>query len=214
MGWSVGYQPPRESDLIDEILLAVGKALYLANRSESNCKYVLGIANLLDLTKDDPVTFLEEAAAKLPKDKVLGPTLQDLFARTDINIRPDQVAALTKAKDARNYIAHEGAMAIDELSSYNVQRMLDALRTLRVMVIDLANGDNIVSAWVYMIDEPREPLPYIVRDYPDLVDDWIFGHLPREWLDTDWKPDHRPPKTLTEAVAAAKSYKPWYSRPH
>jgi hypothetical protein len=43
-------------------------------------------------------------------------------------------------------------------------------------VIDLANGDNIVSAWVYEIDE-REPAPAIVDYYTDLVDDWIFGHL-------------------------------------
>jgi hypothetical protein len=213
MGWSVGYKQPPESDLIDEILLAAGKALYLANNFESNCQYVLRIANLVDLIKDDPVASLEEAAAKLPEDKMLGPTLQGLFAHTDIPMLPDRMAALKRAKDARNYIAHEGAMAIGELDSYNVQGMLDALRALRAKVIDLANGDNIVSCWVYEIDEPREPLPPIVRDYPDLVDDWIFGHLPREWLDPDWKPDHRPPKTLLEAIAAAKSYKPWYSRP-
>jgi hypothetical protein len=211
VGWSVGYQPPPESDLIDEILLAAGKALYLANRFESNCQHVLGIANLVDLIKD-PVTSLEEVAAKLPEDKMLGPTLQGLFSHADMGIRPDEATALTKAKEARNYIAHEGAAAIGELSSYSVRGKLDALRALRAKVIDLANGDNIVSAWVYEIDE-REPPPPIIDDYTDLVDDWIFGHLPREWLDPDWRPDHRPPKTLIEAIAAAKSYKPWYSRP-
>jgi hypothetical protein len=211
VGWSVGYKPPPESDLIDEILLAAGKALYLANRFESNCRHVLGIANLVDLIKD-PVTSLEEVAAKLPKEKMLGPTLQGLLSHADMSIRPDEAAALTKAKEARNYIAHKGAAAIGELSSYSVQRKLDALRALRANVIDLANGDNIVSAWVYEIDE-REPAPAIVDYYTDLVDDWIFGHLPREWLDPDWRPGHRAPETLIEAIAAAKSYKPWYSRP-
>ena len=164
MGWSVGYRLPPESDLIDEILLAAGKALYLANLFESKCSDVLRTAHLVDLIRDDPVVALEQASALLPSDKMLGKTLQELFTRTDINVSQEHITLLEKAREARNYIAHQGSSAIGELSGYGVQRKLDALRKLRVKVIDLAKGDNIVSKWIYQIEEPREPLPLIVRE--------------------------------------------------
>lgn len=213
MGWSVGRRPLPESDLIDEILLSAGKALYLANMFESKCAFVLQIANLTDIIEADPVISLERATAMLPGGKMLGGTLRDLLSRTDVGISEEQSTTITKARLARNYIAHEGAAAIGLLWTYNVQAMLDALRGLRAKVIDLANGDNIVSAWVYDIEEPREPRPYIMADYPDLVDDWVFGHLPCEWLDPDWRPDHTPPRGLREAIQAANFYEPWYSQP-
>jgi hypothetical protein len=208
VGWSVGYKSPPESDLIDEILFAAGKALYVANSFESKCRFVLQAVNFVDLIKDDPVIALEEVAARLPGDKWLGPTLLDLFSHTAITITDEERTALTKAKDARNYLAHEAAGNVGNTDPYSVRAKIDALRRLHHAVTDLANGDNIVSAWVYQIEEPREPMPSIIDIYPDLVDGWVFGHLPREWLDPGWQPDHQRPKT----VIAAVSYKPWYSR--
>jgi hypothetical protein len=208
VGWSAGYRPPPESDLIDEILLAAGKALYLANMFESKCSNVLRVANFEDIIQNDPVITLEQISALLPNAKMLGKTLQELFARTDMNVRQEQAMLLEKAREARNYIAHEGAGAIGDLWSYSVKHKLKALRKLHAKVIDLAKGDNIASTWIYQIEEPREPLPFST-DYPDKVEYWIFGHMPREWLDHDWEPDHRPPRT----IVAAMSYEPWYSRP-
>jgi hypothetical protein len=211
MGWSVGYRPPRESDLIDEILLAAGKALYLANRFEEKCSYVLRMANLVDLLESDPVLTLEEAASRLPAGHMLGRTVRDLASRTDMGMTQDMVAALTNARLARNYIAHEGAASLGDPHSYNVQRMLDALRALRPRVRDLAEGDNLVSLWVYKIGEPREPTPLLAGAYLELVDDWLFGHMPPKWLDVNWRCDRKPPKTLREHMMAAASYQPWYS---
>lgn len=209
MGWSVGYRPPAEADLIDEILLAAGKALYLANVFEAKCKAVLRAADFVQIAEADPVQSLEEVAARLPRPKMLDATLRDLSSRLGIDMSGQQSSALTKARLARNYIAHEGAAAIGDLGSYNVPGMLGALRRLRAAVADLANGDNIVSAWVYQIEEPREPLPSIPADYLALVDRWVFGHVPPEWLDTSSEPDHQRPRT----VRAALSYTPWYTRP-
>jgi len=77
MGWSVGCRPLPESDLIDEILLAAGKALHLANMFESKCSFVLRIANLVvDIIEHDPVIALGQAAALLPGDKTLGKPLR------------------------------------------------------------------------------------------------------------------------------------------
>lgn len=212
MGWSIGYRLPHESDLIDEVLLAAGKALYLANRFEGKCSYVLRMASLSDLLEADPVLSLEEAACRLPADTMLGRTLRDLGSRTDMGLTQDMLAALTQARLARNYLAHEGAASVGDLYSYDVQRMLDALRELRARVRELAEGDNLVSAWVHQIEEPREQTPLLARAYSELVDDWVFGHMPSKWLDVNWRCDHSPPKTLRERVMAVASYQPWYSR--
>src|SRR5579863_8363630 len=104
MGWSVGYKPPPESDLIDEILLAAGKALYLANKFESKCTYVLSIAKLVDIIQDDPVITLEQAVALLPRDKKLYDTLRELFAHARISVRQEHVVLLGNARVARNDI--------------------------------------------------------------------------------------------------------------
>jgi hypothetical protein len=212
MGWSIGYRLPYESDLIDEILLATGKALYLANRFEAKCSYVLRIANLVDVIKGDPVLSLEDAVSRLSADQMLGRTLRDLSSRADMGMTPDKSAKLTRARLARNYIGHKGAAALGDLYGYNVQEMLDALRALQANVRDLAAGDNLVSEWIFQIEEPREPTPSVREAYLELVDDWIFGHMPENWLDVNWRRDHQPPRTLKEAVTAAASYQPWYSR--
>jgi hypothetical protein len=212
MPWTVGWRIEPESDLIAEILLAVGKALYIANRFEANCKTVLKAAHFVDIITDDPAVTLAEIAGRMPADKMLGPTLGDLFAHAGIRVKPQQAEALTKAKTARNWLAHKGAAELGDLHSYNVPKMLTALRTLRNMVADLAAGDNIASAWVYTIEEPGEPLPPITRQYSERVDDWVFGHLPANWLDPSWQPPYEQPRTVRDSIERVRSYEPFYSR--
>lgn len=211
MGWSVGYRLPYESDLIDEILLANGKSLYLANRFEGNCRYVLRVAKFADAIKADPVLSLEEVAAALSADKMLGPTLRELSSRADIAISPEQVAMLGQARNARNYVAHESATALGEIYSRDVQNMINSLRELRSRVRQLAAGDNLVATWVFQIEEPREPLPSVHRAYLELIDDWIFGHMPSNWLDVNWQCEYRPPRGVKAALGLGP-YKAWYSR--
>jgi hypothetical protein len=212
MPWTVGWQVEPESDLIAEILLAAGKALYIANRFEARCSLVLKAAHFWDIIDGDPVATMADIAARMPADKLLGRTLTELNARSDIGITPQDSEALTKAKDARNWLAHEGAASLGDLYSYDVARMLTALRTLRDMVTDLASGDNIISTWAFAIEDPDEPLPSITRQYSELVDDWIFGHLPAKWLDPSWQPAYERPKTLRENIEVVQSYQPLYSR--
>lgn len=202
-----GYRPPPESDLIDEILLAAGKALYLANKFEEKCKIVLKVAYAEEALKADPVILLEELSAKIPPDKMLGKTLKGL-ATVPPGMRDHESDALEKARAARNDIAHEGAGAIGELWSYGGIHMLAALRKLHAQVMDLANGDYVVSAWVRQIEDRREARFSSKEKHLEWVEYWVFGHIPQEWLDPDWKPDHRPPRTITEHLA----YRPWYSK--
>jgi hypothetical protein len=52
----------------------------------------------------------------------------------------------------------------------------------------LVAGDNIVSKWVYGIEEPREPAPlHLIAAYPRMVEEWVFGSF---WQDFGGGPDH------------------------
>lgn len=182
MGWSLGWQPP-DSDLVDVALLAAGKALYLCNSFEAKCRSVLRAMHIAEVMiahpdRDaDPIASLEELIRSLPLGKTLHGTLNNIEARANlVGMSEDDRSALTKAREARNFIAHEGAN-IGSLYRVSAQHTVHFLTRLRTAVFDLATGDNIVSTWLYYADEPREPAPYIRVNYPDLIDLWIFGDL-------------------------------------
>lgn len=172
MGWSLSYQRPKEPELLDEFFLAVGKALYLANAFESKCRYVLRIAKLVhhfEQTSDASATW--ELAQAL-KDKLLGPTVGELKGFPEI--KPTDIELLEKAKDSRNFIAHEGAN-IGYVHSASAKQIHEQLARLRKEVETLVSGDNVVSRWVYEIEE-KEPAPVeIQKVYPKWVEQWVFG---------------------------------------
>ena len=177
MGWSLGAWLP-ESERTDAAMLAAGRALYLCNRFEEKCRIVLRNMQIIDRISSDPVASLAETFNNLPSSpKMLGGTLEKIKAEADaFGVTEDQLEALVKAKDARNLIAHEG-VDIGPLYSVKPKYILEVLQRLRLAVADLAVGDNIVSTWIYYIEEPGEPVPHIRSTYPDLVDRWVFGHL-------------------------------------
>jgi len=133
---------------------------------------------IIDRISSDPVASLAETFNNLPSSpKMLGGTLEKIKAEADaFGVTEDQLEALVKAKDARNLIAHEG-VDIGPLYSVKPKYILEVLQRLRLAVADLAVGDNIVSTWIYYIEEPGEPVPRIRSTYLDLVDRWVFGHL-------------------------------------
>ncbi|GAA2523356.1 hypothetical protein [Streptomyces longisporus] len=173
MTWSLGYLPPREPELLDALHLSLGRSLYVANAFETKCRYVLRIINLVAAAQADPVADLAQAIATLPTDKLLGPTLHDLNGR--MSSTAETAGLLTAAKEARNFIAHEGAAA-GYVSDLSRDRILTHASRLRTAVADLAHGDNIVSTWCHGIEEPREPAPQdLIDTYPKMIDAWVFG---------------------------------------
>jgi hypothetical protein len=80
--WTVGWGVEPEGDLIAEILLAAGKVLYIANRFEGKCRGTLRTAHLWDMIDTDPVATVADIAARMPADRLLGPTLTGLFAHS------------------------------------------------------------------------------------------------------------------------------------
>lgn len=172
MGWSLNYQPTREPELLDEFLLIAGKALYLATSFEAKCRYVLRIAKLADHfeKRDDASATIE--LAKVLKDKMLCATIKELKGFSDIG--SSDVQLLEKAKDARNYIAHECA-SFGPVSGIPAKAISARLEELRGHLVSLVAGDNVVSRWVYEIEE-KEPAPQeIQKTYLERVERWVFG---------------------------------------
>lgn len=196
MAWSLSYESIRNPGLTDALLLAAGKSLYLANAFEDKCNYVLRIINLVEVVEGDPVLSLEQAIAALPKDKMLGGTLQEILLR---KVGDDSATAdlLDKARRARNFIAHEGA-ATGAIWGLRAKDVIHQSTLLRSAVDDLVAGDNVVSAWCYEIDEKEHAPQLFKAAYPAMVSDWVFGQLDLLLKSIDPADDRRP--TLRERL--------------
>lgn len=187
MSWSLSLLATREPELLDALFLSAGRALHLANSYEGKCQYVLRIGNLITAHQADPALTLEEAIAAVPADKLLGGTLHTLA--THAMGQTMDMNTLHKAREARNFIAHESA-SIGYMWSANSDRILRHAVKLRAAVKDLAHGDNIISQWCHGLEEPHElPPADWIKCYPETVDAWVFGSLrallPVEQLEPD-----------------------------
>ncbi|MGC4002420.1 MAG: hypothetical protein QM811_04465 [Pirellulales bacterium] len=171
MGWSLGYNTPIDSDLIDNYLLAVGKALFLATAYEHKCRFVLRIAKLANHYETTGDASATAALIGTIKDQLLCPTIKELSGLVKSSIDLD---VLLKAKDARNFIAHECA-DIGALWSVRPKHIHQHLDRLRQNVLELTAGDNIISKWVYEIEEKEAAPKGMISLYPQLVEKWIFG---------------------------------------
>jgi hypothetical protein len=195
VAWSLSLREFRQPLLAKELLLAAGKALYVANAFETKCRYVLRILNLVQIVESDPVLTLEQAFAALPQDKMLAATMHDILGH-QLSGDAANVDLLHDARRARNFIAHEG-MSTGPIWGLRRQTIIDHTERLRAAVADLAAGDNVVSRWCYEIDE-KEPAPRdFMSAYPDMVATWIFADLDLLIAQTAGEPDDREP-TLAE----------------
>jgi hypothetical protein len=171
MGWSIGYIPPQEPELLDRFFLTVGKALFLASEFEEKCRFVLRITKLAEHYESTGDTSATRALAKALKDQCLGPTLRELKDRPDL--KAGDIALLERARDARNFIAHEVAI-LGGLSDIGETLISQRIKLLRAHVVALTAADNMVSRWVYEIEE-KEPAPDEIQEvYPELIARWVF----------------------------------------
>ena len=208
MGWALGYQELKQPELLDEFFLITGKALYLASGFEAKCKYVLRVINETEYFKkdgniSDAEVIIEglKATLLLPtiRDKLLGPTIRDMGGFPDFDA--DDVALLERAKDARNFIAHESTNLGWHLSDVSARHIRDNLVRLRREVEALIAGDNFISRWVFEI-EHRESAPFgIQKEYRQSVLQWIFGAID-SGLITEASEDKRTLAEKLDALAA------------
>ncbi|MFD0064145.1 hypothetical protein [Streptomyces sp. NPDC056690] len=176
MTWSLGYLPPHEPDLLDALFLSAGRSLHIANAFEGKCRWMVRCINLVEVHQNaDPVATFEEIVAALPADKMLGPSLHQLTGH--MSCSTETMDVLRRAREARNFIAHEGA-DVGDLSAARAKHILAHVGRLRSAVSDLAAGDNIVSQRGFHFEEPNWSLPRdLVDAYPAMIDEWVFGHF-------------------------------------
>ncbi|WP_329619348.1 hypothetical protein OG357_01520 [Streptomyces sp. NBC_01255] len=106
---------------------------------------------------------------------MLGGTLHSLTAHP--MGRTMDMDTLHKARQARNWIAYEGA-SIGAICSVDRDLVIQHTVKPRDAVTDLALGDNIISHWCNGLTEPHDPPPTDrINSYPDAVDTWVLGHL-------------------------------------
>jgi len=169
MNWRVIKR--HESYLSKQALLAAGKALSIANEFENTCKFILHVAKLSEFLRNTPDPVLE-TFNKAFRERMLHGTLKAL---SDLSyVSENEVSVLERAKDARNYIAHEGAVF---LASENRWLVVAALKTLRQQVLHLINGHNLVSLWEYEIQNKQPGSRQYFELYPTQAEIWVFGRL-------------------------------------
>lgn len=103
MSWFPNYQPVKNKELSEAALLAIGKAILIANEFEANCKYVLQIVQVDSYLRENGGRILEAFNAVFKKQLLAG-TIKDLGVYGDITAQ--DIIVLERAKDARNYLAH------------------------------------------------------------------------------------------------------------
>jgi hypothetical protein len=170
MAWSITSAQPNERT--DAALLVAGKCLYIANAFEYKCRWVLRILNLGQYFKENPTGDFDAAIASLARDKLLHPTIKALSAFPVV--KQSDVDTLDRARDARNFIAHEGASMGEWFQRIGVD-VDDHLDKLRKALADVSDGDNVVSRWVYQIEEKEAAPRSMVEGYAAIVDKWVFG---------------------------------------
>lgn len=172
MPWTIDYSEPQHPEVLDGFLLAVGKALCLANNFEAKCGNYLSIVAFTDALREGKPKDDAIALAKKAHTQHLGRIVKGLKASGDV--RDDEAFVLDRARDSRNYIAHEGGN-LAELFRAKPDRILRALAALYPHVLNIARGDNIVSTWAYEVSE-REPAPRALQEeYVEMVTTWVFG---------------------------------------
>lgn len=170
MAWSLSYQMPEEPELLDLFFLASGRSLYLANAFESKCASLLGLMKFAYKYNPASDTLASFALTNKLRSTMLGSTISGLRAFPDFK-SPD-IECLDKGREARNYIAHEGG-DVGSLEA-PANHILERFRSLRQKVSELAEADNLVSRWLYYIEDPKNSRTIIEDEYPRWVDRWVF----------------------------------------
>lgn len=180
MAWALSYQPLKQPELLDEFFLIAGKALYLASGFEAKCRYVLRVINVTEYVKKCGDISDSEALVVVLKGKLLGPTVRDMSRVPDFDA--EDITLLERAKDARNFIAHESTNLGWPLSDVSARHIHENLVRLRREIETLAAGDNFISGWVFGIEQKEPALQEIRQAYPQSVQRWIFGAIDSELI--------------------------------
>ena len=137
--------------------------------------HVLRIISVAEYVKKGGDISDTEAVVAVLKAKLLGPTIKGMNRVPYFDV--GDIALLERAKDARNFIAHDCANLGWPLSDVSARLIHENLARLRREVESLTAGDNVISRCVFEIDQKEPAPPWIQQEYPQWVQRWIFGSI-------------------------------------
>lgn len=161
---------------------SIGRALALAQSFEQNCKYVLLIANLDEEIERGSIVGTSGMASyseSLENWFKLGRDIHQFKDRHKIDAF--EIEILRKGVVARNYIAHEAAypMLIGSKSGAEVRKELpNFVRQVSL----LAEAENLIAQWSFMIQEKIHPPSEITTTFPQKVTNWVLATLDKKVL--------------------------------
>lgn len=172
MPWTLSRREAEEPELVEAFLLAIGKALCLANNFEARCDHYLKVIAFTDSMRDggkknEVLKALQKVNALPLAQKVRGIHVSGDIGESDL-------AILNRARESRNFIAHESA-CIGELHSARKEFLLKRMADLYPHVVAVARGDNLTSQWEYEVCERESAPSHFTASYVDEVTTWVFG---------------------------------------
>lgn len=195
-------QPVDYSDEQLAYFAALGRAMALAQNFEHNCKFVFGTIDMGRDFEDGKIPVKQwRAHAKKLHGRSLGAVVN--AREKDADFSAEQIATLEAARPGRNYLAHRAAevglyvppwtgkrkpreiilgtadpAAIEkERAEMLLAHMNESLPALERAVRALAEADNMVAGWSYLIQEKEDRLPTISGRYVNTVVAWVLEPL-------------------------------------
>jgi hypothetical protein len=186
------------SDLQVDYLVALGRAIALAQNFENNCKLVFGTYDFGEAFAAKKIDMKSwRAYGKKLMNRPPGKALRE---RKKDPAFKKEIVALEAARLARNYLAHQAAepalyvppmggkhklrdLILKTVNRRKIEKerhemvvsyLQKTLPRFEKAVRDLAEGDNIVSKWSYMIQEKDPYMPSIAENYVAEVVAWVL----------------------------------------
>jgi len=158
---------------IEEYLNTVGRALYLCRNFEINFKTTIVWLDIKTAMKASKEPITKEALLNNYSAKFINQMLGHSVRRLKEHFYPTEetLDILNTAKDSRNVIVHDATAAIMNLEKDTVK---EASLQLHRHVMNVAKGDNVVSAWHYEIRHHKRPTQAMTENYVNDIVDWVF----------------------------------------
>lgn len=195
----------RPVDYTDEqsaYFAALGRAIALAQNFEHNCKFVFGTLDMGQAYEDGKIPREQwRVHAKKLHGRSLGAVLKGREKDADFSAK--EIATLESGRASRNYLAHRAAevglyvpprtgkrkpreifdgtanpaVIEKERAEMLVAHMREALPDFRKAVRALAEADNLVAGWSFLIQEKVDNLPTVSDWYVNTVVTWVLEPL-------------------------------------
>ena len=164
------------SERDNHYITALGRALVLAQHFEMTCKEIVMWFDIATMASKGTIKTVQDIkeSSEILLERMLASTIKHVG--TNHKISDGDIEVLAKAKDARNFIAHQAANPV-LMEGIPASAFVKSVEELRTNAEPLAYGDNLVSSWSYEFHE-QECRPHLISTaYPAETLDWVMEPL-------------------------------------